>query len=136
MTKLSTLIISAVLLYGANPSFAFAKGFEPIDKKTETCVVQCIEIVEFASGWHVVAKNPDGEIAKVISFDIPKDAKRKNSNSNDVSTLQSANGVTTTTTTYETTTEIVVVYITEYRDAKGSLINVQATTVTMPSSDT
>lgn len=101
-----------------------------IKNKTINCSYECTEIIKLNAGWHVVAKNSNGDIEKVIPVDdIPINAKRIINNNGIINTLSSVPGVGTTSTSYETPTEIVVVYITTYRDADGNLLDVQVTTV-------
>jgi hypothetical protein len=104
-----------------------------IKNKTINCSYECTEIIKLNAGWHVVAKNSNGDVEKVIPVDdIPINAKRVMNNNGMINTLSSVPGVGITSTFYETPTEIVVVYITTYRDADGNLLDVQVTTVRIP----
>ncbi|WP_404396723.1 hypothetical protein [Idiomarina loihiensis] len=104
-----------------------------LNNNSNNCTTNCVEIVKLASGWHAMVKDSNGELWKVIPLELPEGAQKAdhlNSGLEKIST-RSASGVSTTTKTYETQTEVVVVYITEYRDSQGNLINVVVNTVRM-----
>jgi hypothetical protein len=107
-----------------------------ISNKTISCSYECVEVIKLTAGWHVVAKNSNGDIEKVIPIDdIPMNAKKRITDDGMFNTL-SVPGVGTTSTSYDTPTEIVVVYITTYRDSDGNLLDVQVTTVRIPKDTT
>jgi hypothetical protein len=107
-----------------------------ISNKTISCSYECVEVIKLSAGWHVVAKNSSGDIEKVIPVDdIPMNAKKRINDNGMFNTL-SVPGVGTTSTSYEAPTEIVVVYITTYRDADDNLLDVQVTTVRIPKTTT
>lgn len=104
-----------------------------LNNNSNNCTTNCVEIVKLASGWHAMVKDSNGELWKVIPLELPEGAKKADYLNSDLKQVrvQSASGVSTTTTTYETKTEVVVVYITEFRDSQGNLINVEVNTVRM-----
>jgi hypothetical protein len=107
-----------------------------ISNKTISCSYECVEVIKLTAGWHVVAKNSNGDIETVIPIDdIPMNAKKRINDNGMFNTL-SVPGVGTTSTSYEAPTEIVVVYITTYRDSDGNLLDVQVTTVRIPKDTT
>ncbi|MFQ6372350.1 hypothetical protein [Shewanella sp. YIC-542] len=131
--KLTFPPLTIVSLLLAPSAFATSEATLAINKQTHQCLSECAEIVKFASGWHVVTKNANGDIAKVMPIDLPKSAKKRPFDANDGYVgWASDSGLSATAATYETANNILVVYITEYRAANGNLIDAQVNTVKMP----
>ncbi|NHA14277.1 hypothetical protein [Thioalkalivibrio sp. XN279] len=138
------VILASLFLVAFPPQSTATPVDQALQARTSDCVSNCASLVRIGKSHVVVAKDAAGEILRVISVDLPLDAKLVQSDQevrqDGVQSMSSgATGggtVETRTETYVTATEIIVVTYYFYFDANGNLVDVQTDTRRFPRGDT
>ncbi len=112
---------------------------------TGKCIVNCSALVEIGDTFHVVGRNQEGKVFRILDTGInPKQIVKDFGASNKVidGNAQSAEQRTSgrgrtniTHYTYETATEMILIMVVEFYDAEGKLIDVQDRKFATPKGD-
>ncbi len=138
------MILASLFLAAFPPQSTATPVDQALQARTSDCASNCASLVRIGKSYVVVAKDAAGDILKVISVDLPLDAKfvpsaqevRQDGVQSMASGATGGGTVQTRTETYVTATEIIVVTYYFYYDANGNLVDIQIDTRRFPRRDT